>query len=198
MRNIISVTFRFDTRKATEAAYLFIRREGGWLNVMKLVKLVYLLDRLSIAKRGIPVVGGVYFSMKNGPVTSELLDIINSGKLADEEAAGWDDLISARKGHMVALQKEDVSIESLSDAEIQLIDEVYQEHGRKDQWEIRNWCHQNCGEWTSLQSGRSNIGIDQIAQNVGKSPAEVERIVEEASESNLMSSIFSAARPFHA
>ena len=52
---------------------------------MKLVKLVYLLDRLSIEKRNIPVVGGDYLSMRNGPATSEVLDLINAGKLADED-----------------------------------------------------------------------------------------------------------------
>jgi hypothetical protein len=186
------VTFRFNTQKATEAAYLFIQREGGRLNVMKLAKLVYLLDRLSIAKRGIPVVGGVYFSMKNGPVTSELLDIINAGKLADDESSTWEDLISDRKGHLVELRKADIPIEFISEAEIRLIDEIYREHGTKDQWQIRDWCHQHCGEWTSLQSGRAIIGVEQIAENVGKTPAEVERIIEESRESNLLASVFSA------
>ena len=48
------------------------------MNIMKLVKLIYLLDRLSLDRRGIPVVGGDYLSMRNGPVTSEVLDIINA------------------------------------------------------------------------------------------------------------------------
>jgi hypothetical protein len=37
--------------------------------------------RESIARRGVPMVGGVYLSMRNGPVTSEILDLINSGQL---------------------------------------------------------------------------------------------------------------------
>ncbi len=37
---------------------------------MKLVMLGYLLDRLSLDRRGIPVVGGDYLSMQNDPVTS--------------------------------------------------------------------------------------------------------------------------------
>ena len=119
------MTFKFNTRKATEAASLFIKKEGGTLNVMKLVKLIYLLDRLSIASRGIPVVGGVYFSMKNGPVTSELLDIINAGKLADDSDTSWERYISDRKGHEVTLQQEP-PIEFLAEAEMQ-----YEEWKRK-------------------------------------------------------------------
>lgn len=56
------VNFRFDITKATEVACQFLKREGGSINIMKLVKLVYLLDRLSVAKRGIPVVGGARIS----------------------------------------------------------------------------------------------------------------------------------------
>jgi hypothetical protein len=40
-----------------------------------------LLDRLSPARRGIPVVDGAYFSQLNGSITGEFLDLINSGCL---------------------------------------------------------------------------------------------------------------------
>ncbi len=72
------------------------------MNIMKLVKLVYLLDRLSMARRGIPVVGGAYFSLPNVPITSELLDLINSGCLSDEPDCRWDDLISDRQDHLAS------------------------------------------------------------------------------------------------
>ena len=83
----VRVNFRFNIQKATEACLQFIKRSGGRINVMKLIKLIYILDRLSIQRRGVPVVGGVYFSMRNGPVTSELLDLVNAGELAGETGA---------------------------------------------------------------------------------------------------------------
>lgn len=57
------MNFRFQIGKATEAACEFLDRAGRQLNIMKLVKL---LDRLSLDRRGIPVVGGDYLSMRNG------------------------------------------------------------------------------------------------------------------------------------
>jgi uncharacterized phage-associated protein len=192
MAYLLCMTFRFNIRKATEAASLFIKMEGGKLNVMKLVKLVYLLDRISIARRGIPVVGGIYYSMRNGPVTSELLDVINAGKLADDADSSWEQYISDRDKHEVALQK-DPPLDFISESEIKLIEATYKEHGAKDQWQIRDWCHQNCGEWSPLQAGRERIMVEEIAVNVGKSEAEVKRIAEEAAESNLLSSAFSAS-----
>ena len=191
------MTFRFNARKATEVASLLIQSEGGKMNVMKLVKMVYLLDRLSIARRGIPVVGGVYYSMRNGPVTSELLDVINAGKLADESDCSWEQFISTRNGHEVGLVDQ-APVEFVSESEIQLIAEIYKEHGQKDQWQIRDWCHQNCGEWTPLQAGRERIQVEEIAINVGKSESEAKRISEEANESNLLSLVFSAPASVYA
>jgi uncharacterized phage-associated protein len=186
------MTFRFNSRKATQVASQFINLEGGALNVMKLVKLVYLLDRLSVARRGIPVVGGVYYSMRNGPVTSELLDIINAGKLADDADQSWEQAISDRNGHEVTLLQA-VRTDCISESEIQLIREIYTEHGAKDQWAIRDFCHQNCGEWTPMQAGRERIQIEDIAANLGKTEAEIRRISDEARESNLLTSAFSAS-----
>ena len=48
----VCVNFRFDITKATEAGCQFLKRERGSMNIMKLVKLIYLLDRLSVARRG--------------------------------------------------------------------------------------------------------------------------------------------------
>jgi hypothetical protein len=152
--------------------------------------LIYLLDRYSIAKRGLPVVGGVYYSMRNGPVTSELLDIVNAGKLANDSDSSWEQFISDRDGHVVALLDNMPPITSLSKAEINLIGEIYAEHGERDQWAIRNWCHAHCGEWTPLEDGRESIPVELIALNVGKTESEIQRISDEARESNMLAAVF--------
>jgi hypothetical protein len=48
------MNFRFNIGKATEAGCLFLERAGGRMNIMKLVRLMYLLDRLSLDRRGGP------------------------------------------------------------------------------------------------------------------------------------------------
>src|SRR5438094_388016 len=126
---------RFDVTKATEVACQFLKREGGSINIMKLVKLVYLLDRVSVARRGIPVVGGAYFALPNGPITSEFLDLINSGGLWGLQNCRWEEFVSARQNHEVELIKEP-GREHLAESEVELIEAVYQEHGKKDQWEL--------------------------------------------------------------
>ncbi|MEK7677160.1 MAG: Panacea domain-containing protein [Verrucomicrobiota bacterium] len=183
------MNFRFDITKATEVACQFVKREGGAINIMKLVKLVYLLDRLSLARRGIPVVGGAYFSLPNGPITSEFLDLINSGRLCGAADSHWDKFISDRQNHEVALRQE-APPQHLSESELGLIGAVYLEHGGKDQWQLRDWCHEHCEEWTPREEGRDLIALEQVARAVGKTQEQIVRMKEEAAELSFLSAAF--------
>lgn len=186
------MNFTFNPAKATEAACRLIEKEGQTINVMKLVKLVYLLDRLSIQRRGIPVVGGAYFSMQNGPVTSELLDLINAGSLWGVPTGDWEKLISDRQNHEVSLV-EKPSYQHLAEAELGLIDEIYREHGAKDQWQLRDWCHEHCAEWTPLEQGHDRIPVERLAEAVGKTEDQIRHLTEGAAELNLLDAAFAKA-----
>lgn len=183
------MNFRFNIGKATEAACLFLERAGGPMNIMKLVKLVYLLDRLSLDRRGIPVVGGDYLSMRNGPVTSEVLDLINEGRLYPEPDCRWDQCIGARENHTVALLQRPAR-EEISNAEVKLLDELWAAHGAKDHWQLVHWCHEHCKEWTPLSTGRAPISVESVAEALGKGPAEITSLTQEARELNRLHEIF--------
>ncbi len=132
------MNFRFHIGKATEAACLFLERGGGQMNIMKLVKLLYLLDRRSLDCRNTPVIGGDYHSMRNGPVTSEILDLINAGRLLGATERRWEQCITDRKNHDVTLEQMPLR-EHLADSEVGLLKEVWAEHGGKDQWQLVDW-----------------------------------------------------------
>jgi uncharacterized phage-associated protein len=186
------MNFRFQIGKATEAACEFLERAGGRINIMKLAKLIYLLDRLSLDRRGIPVVGGDYLSMRNGPVTSEVLDLINAGRLAGDDDRCWEQCMSDRINHDIQLQQKPERVQ-LSDAEIGMIDAIWQEHGARDQWQLVEWCHTHCDEWTPLARGCAPIAVERIGQALGKSPEMVQKLAREAAELNQLDEIFSAA-----
>ena len=183
------MNFRFHIGKATEAACLFLERGGGQMNIMKLVKLLYLLDRRSLDCRNMPVTGGDYLSMRNGPVTSEILDLINAGRLMGETDQRWETCISDRKDHEVALERMP-PLENLADSEVALLDGVWAEHGGKDQWQLVDWCHAHCKEWTPVTNGCAPITIEQMGMALGKSPAQVARLRQEAFELNQLDEIF--------
>ena len=53
--------------------------------------------------------------MRNGPVTSELMDLINSGRLLGESDTRWGECVSDRRDHDIRLEKMPAR-EHLSDA----------------------------------------------------------------------------------
>ena len=182
----LNMSFRFDITKATEVACDLIRREGGVMNIMKMIKLVYALDRLSIQRRGIPVVGGTYFSLPNGPITSELLDLINSGSLWGEDDCRWEQFISDRQNHEIGLRSDEIGTEHLAPSELKLIDEIYAEHGNKDQWQLREWSHERCEEWTPMARGRDRIPLAKMARAVGLNDEQIRQIEQDAEELNFV------------
>lgn len=186
------MNFRFHIGKATEAACEFLERAGGQINIMKLVKLIYLLDRLSIDRRGIPVVGGDYLSMRNGPVTSEVLDLVNAGRLAGENDRRWEECVSDGFNHDIKLEHKPERLH-VSDAEIEMIDALWREHGVRDQWQLVEWCHTHCGEWTPLARGCAPIDVERIGQALGKTPEVVQKLAREAAELNQLDDLFQVA-----
>ncbi len=183
------MNFRFNIQKATEAACLFLDKSGGLINIMKLVKLMYLLDRLSLDRRGIPVTGGDYLSMRNGPVTSEVLDLVNSGRLSGDEDTRWEQCVSDRRDHDIHLEKLPER-EHLSNAEVALLNEVWAEHAGKDQWQLRDWCHRHCGEWEPITRGCAPIAVERIGMALGKSAGQIQRLTQEVAELGVLDDIF--------
>ncbi len=183
------MNYRFQSKKATEAAAAFLNISGGELNIMKLVKLMYLLDRESISKRRVPVCGGRYLSMRDGPVISELLDLINSKNLRHYDDVEWDEFIGDRINHKVRLNKSP-GRKHLSDDELSLIKSIWKQFGDMDQWEIAKYCHKNCAEWTPVEESTDNIGIKEIASALGRPQSEIKRLKSEARSYNKLDAIF--------
>ena len=67
---------RFNQRKAAHAASVFLRLRGNKMSYLKLIKLLYLLDRTALERWERPVTGDRYVSMKLGPVLSNVRDLI--------------------------------------------------------------------------------------------------------------------------
>jgi uncharacterized phage-associated protein len=144
------------------------------MEVLKLVKLLYLADRKSIELRGVPIFGGSYFSLPHGPITSEGLDLIN-GKGRYEDQILWDKLISERNGNLLTLRGKPTAGE-ISKSEIKILVSVFEQHGQKTASALRNWCHDNVKEYEET-SGSVPITLKEIGLAVGMDP---EVIAEEA------------------
>jgi uncharacterized phage-associated protein len=70
------IRFKFDERKAADAAAFLLQLHGGTMNHMRLIKLLYAAERESLKRFNRPIVGDRYVSMDHGPVVSGVYDLI--------------------------------------------------------------------------------------------------------------------------
>ena len=93
----------YNERRAAEAAAYLLYRAGGTLPVLKLMKLLYLAERLSLQRHGEPLTGDRLVSMPHGPVLSITYTLIGGGIKSCK--GGWDSWVSDRTGHNLTLRK---------------------------------------------------------------------------------------------
>jgi uncharacterized phage-associated protein len=165
--------FRED--KATQAAARLIRRAGGKMNHMKLIKLLYLAERRALLTWGRPITFDSYVSMPHGPVLSFTLDKVNE-PVDPEGGSYWHQFISERKNHEVRLLA-DAPNDQLSPAEEALLDAVFSEFGHMTQWELRDYSHQ-LPEWRHPHGSSSPIHIRDILLGEGLSDGDVADVEE--------------------
>ena len=168
---------RFREDKTTQAATILLELSGGTMNYMKLIKLLYLVDRKALSAWGQPVTFDVYVSMNQGPVLSRTLDLINEGIRPGHESY-WNEHISTPKDYSVSLEKS-TDLEKLSDAEVALIQEVFDQYGRMGKWDLVDLLHKELGEWRHPHGSCLPIGYEDILSSVGKDEAEVMSIMNE-------------------
>ncbi len=146
------------------------------MNVMKLVKLLYLADRQVLVQWGRPISFDWYFSLPHGPVLSFTLDCINAQR--DPENPGyWHRFISERQGHDVRLIGE-VQADQLSEAEEAALDAVFKKFGFMDQFQLRDWCHEHLPEWRDPHGSRLPIDIGDILRAEGYNDDDVQEVME--------------------
>lgn len=182
---VMPIRFRED--RTTQAAARLLELEGGKMNHMKLIKLLYLAERRALLQWGRPITFDCYVSMPHGPVLSFTLDKIN-GSPAPNAPSYWHEYISERRGNEVLLLKTAPN-DQLSPAEEQLLDSVYQEFGHMSQWQLRDYAH-TLPEWRDPQGSSVPIEIGDILRAEGLSDEDV-REVEDALRAEAFAERFS-------
>ena len=167
---------RFIEAKATQAAARLLRNRGGKMSYMKLIKLLYLADREALAQWGRSITTDTYVSMDKGPVLSHILDRINEGP-SPEDPSFWAQHITPSGDYEVTLTI-DPNGELLSEAEDELLDKIFKDHGRLSRREIVDLVHK-LPEWQDPGGGAIPIHYADILKAQKKDPAEIDAIVNE-------------------
>lgn len=170
------MVLRFNEKRATEAAAKFLKLRGGRMSYLKLIKLLYLLDREALLRWGRPVTTDRYVSMGNGPVVSRIYDLMR-----EEPAPGtnpiWRQFISAPSNYEVSLTVEP-EIDELSPAEESLIEEIFAKYGKLSRWDLVNLSH-DLAEWQDPKGSAIPIEYRDILRAGNKTESEIAAVESE-------------------
>ena len=145
---------------------------------LKLLKLMYIAERRALLGWGRSITYDSFASMRLGPILSGTYDLIG----LECPPPGWPLFRQrvARLGpYRVKLTQRNTPEHSpLSDAEIDLVAEVYQKYGKMDRFELCKLTHE-FPEWQDPSGSSLPISIKAILERNGVSETEVDIILSE-------------------
>ena len=156
----------FDVRAAAQSAAYFARMAGGSIDMLKLVKLMYLAERDFMERYDEPLYYDRFVSMDYGPVPSMTLNLINGMTIHGE----WSKYIGNRKGRFIQ-SVGDRPLDHLSKAETEVLARLWKKFADYDGPELAKWTHDHCREWQDPQGSTNPITHESVFRMLGKERA---------------------------
>ncbi len=180
---------QINVEKAIQALGVVLRREGKHAGRLRLLKLLYIADRHSIERTGLPILGSKFVAMKHGPLHSEILDLMN-GFHAKEPI--WSSHFRS-EGREIVLDSEPET-GKLSRHEIEILNSVVDEHRELSDWELVDKTH-GFQEWIKnypnpTEDTSRRIILGDIIAAVGRN-SDREHIFQDLKDSAEFDSYFS-------
>ena len=170
---------RFREDKATDMACRFLKRAGGKMSYLKLLKFMYIAERTALLQWGRSITFDRFVSMPHGPVLSRTLDLITEEPLPNDESI-FHKCISPPKDFKVELVEDPFADKEspLSPIEINLIDQIHDKYHGMSRWKVREITHR-FPEWEDPDDSSQTIQIETILQRNGMPEPDVEAILSE-------------------
>jgi|SRR5580704_5374489 hypothetical protein len=173
---------QYNEKRSTQAAAEFLKRAEGKLNYMVLLKFLYLADRESLLKWGMPITGDEYLSMRWGPVLSKTHDLITEEFPEEEEASSfWKNHIAREKYDVVL--RNDPGNDELSDADEKLIAYIFERFFTKykelnsNPFAFCDFLHTVLPEYKTAERGQSfSLDHHDILVAGSKNPEEIREV----------------------
>jgi hypothetical protein len=179
---------KYNEKKATQAAVLLLKINQGPINYMKLVKLLYNIDREALKRWARPVTFDDFYSMPHGLIVSMTLDKAETENPVSKTY--WDTFIQT-KGYDNCLI-EDCGDDELSPIEENLIEEIYRKYKDKSQFDMGNEHHNPdlFPEYIDPKGSSIELYYEQVLQKLGFDDDDIAEVMNEMKELSLMQTAF--------
>ena len=139
---------QIDLEKNVQLINFFAIKEGGKIDYIKVLKLIYLSDKYMLCRHGRMITGDRYAAIKKGPVPSATKDVaegIVKNSVADEDFPVSKDYCNQYVGHADEWNiesRKDFDDSMFSSAELQAMESVYGKFGSKNKWDLVKLTHE--------------------------------------------------------
>jgi uncharacterized phage-associated protein len=171
----MTLTPKFNEEKAAQIACLLLKKRGvNRMNYLKLMKLMYLIDREALVRWGVSMTFDRYVSMDNGCVLTQTYNLL---VLESYIPSYWKQYISPPQGYDVALLSEP-EYDEISQAELELIEEIYENFGHLNRRDLVKLSHE-LPEWRNPQGSSIPIDYRDVLRLADKTEEEILDILSE-------------------
>ncbi|GBF27413.1 hypothetical protein MnTg02_02466 [bacterium MnTg02] len=142
----------FEEQKAAQISAFFAAKNGGSIEKLKLIKLIYLSEREFVSQHGHPMLFDELYSLPHGPICSSALDGINQNLTNDV----WKVNISKEQKNDIEtkLTADTENFDHISKAEYAVLCSIWESFGFMTSNQLRNYTHKNCPEYTEVEKGK--------------------------------------------
>ena len=166
---------KFKERKTTQVAAWIVHACGNKMDVGELLALLYLIDREALKRWGRSVTFDRPFNLPLGPTPSATYALAH----APLHGEHWPKSFSALQlGRVIKLLTPHTEIDELSQAEIDLVQDIFREFGRKSFGELKTHL-QSLPEFHAPSEYPTPINWDTLLRAVGWKGEDLEEIKRE-------------------
>jgi uncharacterized phage-associated protein len=158
---------------------------------LRLLKLLFIADRMSIKEMGFPILGSKIVAMDNGPLHSAIYDLIKGNHPAEPI---WSKYIMT-DGPRDVVMVDEPDLSKLSRPEIALLARVSDDHVQQDDWTISNLTRE-FEEWKQYYSKGTpaEIPLEAVIDGAGRGQ-DKEEILQDLRDDEAFDRFFSRQIP---
>jgi uncharacterized phage-associated protein len=179
IKTTMKTLLEFDLKKATQALDYLALKEGGKINKMKAIKLIWLADRHHLRNYGRPIINDTYVAMEYGPVGSSTKDLAEqSDFLSSAEKKYVDKYIQPANGKVDIKSVSVVDQDVFSKSDLETLDLIYSKYGKRSQFQLARFSHLY-PEWNKFEelfkakaTTRENMTYLDFFKNPEQTPVE--------------------------
>lgn len=145
-----------DYEKITQALTYLAQKEGGTIDKMKAIKLLWAADRFHVRRYGRMITNDRYIAMRNGPVGSAAKDVAQRSMFLPPDGLDYSKTyIAPDKAEYAYQARKEPDLDIFSESELEALDFAWSKLGNDDQWELVELTH-GYPEWLKYKENIEN------------------------------------------